>query len=125
MCGDAVLGVLVHFVGADLNLDRTPTGTNHRRMQRLIEVELRHGDIVFETPGNRVPPAVKRSQYRIAVANCLDQYAHGDKIKDLIKGFITDDHLLIDRIVVFRPPTHGSLSSRSAQILFNLRDHFA
>ena len=110
MCGDAVLGVLVHLVGADLNLNRTPAGTNHRRMQRLIEVELRHGDIVFEAPGNGVPSTVECSQNRIAVANCLDQHAHRDKIKDLIEGFITDDHLLIDRIVVFRSPAHGALS---------------
>ena len=110
MCGDAVLGVLVHFVGADLNLNRTPAGTNHRRMQRLIEVELRHGDIVFEAPGNRVPSTVERSQNGIAVANCLNQHAHRDQIKDLIEGFITNDHLLIDRIVVFRSPAHGALS---------------
>ena len=46
--GDAELGPPVHLLGADLHLDRLALGPDHRRVQRLVEVELGHGDVVLE-----------------------------------------------------------------------------
>ncbi len=36
--GDPVLGELVHVHGADLDLERTPLGSDHRRVKRLVQV---------------------------------------------------------------------------------------
>lgn len=48
---DAVLGPPVHLVGADLDLDRLALRPDDRRVQRLVHVELRQRDVVFEAPG--------------------------------------------------------------------------
>src|SRR5207302_11465188 len=65
--GDAELGSLVHLPGADLYLDRLALGPHHRRVQRLVEVELRHGDVVLETPLYRLPGGVDRTERGVAV----------------------------------------------------------
>src|SRR3546814_4493149 len=46
--GDALLGARVHLVGPDLYLHRLALRTDHRRVQRLVEVELRHRYVVLE-----------------------------------------------------------------------------
>ena len=46
--GDAELGHVVHLARADLDLERQPLGPDHRRVQRLVHVELRHRDEVLE-----------------------------------------------------------------------------
>ena len=46
--GDPVLGELVHLLGADLDLQRLALGPDHRRVQRLVHVGLRHRDEVLE-----------------------------------------------------------------------------
>ena len=46
--GDAVLGGLVHVVGADLDLERLALRPDDRRVERLVHVELGHGDVVLE-----------------------------------------------------------------------------
>ena len=101
--------VFVHLIGANLNFNRFATRANNRCVQRLIEVELRHRNVVFEAPRNWIPSSVQSPQNRIAVADGFDQDAHRDKVKDLIKCLIADDHLLINRIVILRSPGHRSL----------------
>src|SRR5690625_3589957 len=56
--GNAVFSPAVHLVGADLDLNRFALRTNHGGVQRLIHVELRHRDVVFETARNRSPAGV-------------------------------------------------------------------
>ncbi len=58
---NAVLSLLVHLVGTNLNLERARGGTNNRGMQRLIVVELGHGDVVLEAPWHGVPQGVHRA----------------------------------------------------------------
>src|SRR5450756_520395 len=50
--GDAVLGPAVHLVGADLDLDGLAARPDHRRVQRLVHVELGHRDEVLEPAGD-------------------------------------------------------------------------
>ena len=53
--GNAVLGLLMHLVGSNLNLERTGRGADDRRVERLVVIDLGHGDIVFKATGHGVP----------------------------------------------------------------------
>ena len=117
---DPVLGPLVHVEGADLDLNGLATRTDDRRVQRLVQIELGHRNVVLEAPRNRVPAPVQRTQYPVAVLDGLHQHAHRDQIEDLIKGLPAHDHLLIDRIVTLRSSAHRAFRSRAAQILLDL-----
>ena len=52
---NAVLGLLVHLVGSNLNLERAGRGADNRRVERLVVIDLGHGDIVFKATGHGVP----------------------------------------------------------------------
>ena len=54
--GDAVFAHAMHVLGADLHLERPARRTDDRRVQALVHVYLRHGDVVFETARHRMPP---------------------------------------------------------------------
>ena len=46
--GDAALGDQVHFLGADLHLDRRTVGAEQHRVQALVAVGLGNGDEIAE-----------------------------------------------------------------------------
>ena len=73
---DAELGDLVHRLGADLDLERIPL-RHDGRMQGLIAVGLRHGNIVLEPPRDRLPHRVDDAEHTIAVLDRRDEDAHG------------------------------------------------
>ena len=106
----------MHRVGADLDLDGLPAGADDRRVQRLVHVELRHRDVVLEPPRHGVPPRVERPEGGIAVADRLDEDAHGDEVVDLLEVAAPHDHLLVDGVVVLRPARHRGLDLRGAQV---------
>ncbi len=104
--GDAVLGPAVHLVGTDLELDRAALGPHHRRVQRLVEVELGHRDVVLEPTLHRPPQRVDRAQRAVTVLDRVDDHAHADEVVDLVELLAPHDHLLVDRPVVLRPAAH-------------------
>ena len=71
MRGDAVLGLLVHLVGADLDLDGAAARADDGRVQRLVEVELRRRDVVLESTRERIPARVDGPEDGVAVAERL------------------------------------------------------
>ena len=56
----------VHLIGTDLYFKRLSVGTDQRRVQRLVIVWFRHGDIIFKTSGNRFIHLMDDPQRRIA-----------------------------------------------------------
>ncbi len=92
--------------GPDLELDRLALRADDRRVQRLVEVELGHRDVVLEPPLNRPPQRVDRTERAVAVLDRLDDHAHSDEIMDLRELLAPHDHLLVDRPVVLRAATH-------------------
>ena len=65
--GDPFFRELVHLLSSNLNLKCDAAGTNHRRMQRLIQVRPRHSDKIFDPAGHRMPFVVNHSQRRVAI----------------------------------------------------------
>src|SRR5581483_2777593 len=83
--GNAVLGAPVHGVGADLQLDRLAFGPNHCCVQRLIEVELRHGDEIFESARHRIPGRVNDAERGVTVTDGIDQYTDAEQVVDVVE----------------------------------------
>ena len=100
MGGNAVLGLLVHLVGSNLNLERTSRGADNRRMERLVVIDLRHGDIVFKTAGHRVPQRVHRAERGVAIAYRMGNDTQRHQVVDLGELLALALHLLVDGPIV-------------------------
>ena len=98
----AILALPMHVLGADLDLQRTARRPDDRGVQALVHVELRHGDVIFETAGHRMPQRVHRAQSRVAVLHRLHDNAHGDEVVYLRKALALLRHLLVDGVEVLR-----------------------
>ena len=121
--GDAEFGAAVHVPSANLDFDRLATGAHHRGVQRLVHVELRHGDVVLESAGNRVPPRMHGTKRRIAVLNGVDDDAHTDQIVDVREIMAAHDHLLVDGEVILRASGDVCLDVLLVEILVDLRQN--
>ena len=106
MRGNAELSTTVHVPRTNLNLDRLAARTNHRGVQALIHVKLRHGNVILETTWNRVPTRMHRTQRGITILNRVDDNAYTHQIVDIRKIMSAYDHLLINREIILRTPRH-------------------
>src|SRR4051794_24103943 len=102
--GDAELGHVVHLARADLDLEGQPLGPDHRRVQRLVHVELRHRDEVLEPPGERLPQRVDDAHRAVGVLHRVDDDPHGREVVDLVELAALLGHLRVDRVEVLRAP---------------------
>src|SRR5215212_4965207 len=107
--GDAELRRLVHFARAHLDLERPAFRSDHGRVQRLVAVQLRHGDVVLEAAGHRLPERVDQTERAVAVARpllaaALRDHAHRREVVDLVELAALLGHLVVDRIEVLRAP---------------------
>ena len=123
MGSNAILCPLVHFFGADLEFDGAPVRPHYGRVQRLVEVELRRGNVVLEPARDGVPPRVNRPQYRVAIAHRIDENPDSDKVINLVELSASHDHLLVNGIKLFRPACDLSADLRSLQVLSDCVDY--
>ena len=98
--GDAVLRCLVHVAGADLDLERPALGPDHGRVERLVHVELGHGDHVLEPPRQRLPQRVDHAHGAVAVLHGVDDHPHRREVVDLVELAVLAGHLRVDRVEV-------------------------
>ena len=110
-------------VRADLQLDRLAARADHRRVQRLVHVELRHRDEVLEPAGHRVPAGVQHAEHGVAVAQRVGEHADADQVVDVGELAAAHDHLLVDRVVVLGPAGDGGLDLRARAGRLDLVDH--
>ena len=94
--GDAPLGTLVHLDGPDLHLDDLAAGTDDRRVQALVEVELRHRDVVLEPADHRLVTAVDATERGVAILHRFDDHADRDEVEDVVELLALLHHLLVD-----------------------------
>ena len=111
-------------MGANLHFHHFAFRPDDGRMQRLIHVELRHGDEVLEATRHRAPLSVDRSQDRVALANAVDKDADPDQVIDVVEVATAHDHLLIHRVVVLRTAGDGGLNAARLQLGFDIADYF-
>ena len=98
--GDAVLGGVVHLAGADLDLQRPPLGPDHRGVQRLVHVELRHRHHVLEAAREGLPEGMDDADGAVAVLHAVDDHAHRRQVVDLVELAALAGHLRVDRVEV-------------------------
>ena len=100
MGGNAVLGLLMHLVGSNLNLERTSRRADDRRVERLVVIDLRHGDIVFKATRHGVPQRMHRTERGVAIAHRMGNNAQRHQVVDLGKLLALALHLLVDGPIV-------------------------
>ena len=121
--GDAVLGVAVHLVRADLDLQRLPVGPDHGRVQGAVDAEAGLGDVVLEPARHGFPRRVDHADRRVAVPDVVAQDADAHEVVDLVELPTADDHLLIDRPVVLRSALDAGLDVGLLQVGLDPVDH--
>ena len=95
MSRDAFFRDAVHFLRANLNLERLPAVEN-RGVQRLIEVRPRHGDVVFEPARHRTPDVVHHAERGIAVSFRIRDHADGEQVVHLLEAALLAQDLAVE-----------------------------
>ena len=93
-----VLGLLVHVVGADLDLHRQARGQDHRVVHRLVAVALRVRDIVLAAA--RLPPPKEAAEnvVRVVARVVLEAAAEDDADgEDVVDPLLAHDRLVEGR----------------------------
>src|SRR5690242_11312953 len=122
--GDAIFGVLVHLVRANLDFERLAFFEDHRRMQRLIEVILWCSDVIIELARDWTPCLMNYPQHLIAGVNIIDQNADGTNIVNLLERDAFALHLAPDAVDMLGTPADLRIDpmvrQKAAQLLKNL-----
>ena len=95
-----VFGNLVHFLGTDLDFNRSFWPIN-RCMDRLVTIGFRIGNIVFKTARHRTPEFMDISQHGVNITMRLHNTTDGNQIINLIKALFLVAHLTINRVDMF------------------------
>ncbi len=95
---DTELSARMHIRGANLNLHRLAIRADYGCMERLIQVELGHRNVILETTRNRAPTRVYCAQYCVTIPDVIDDYTNANQIVDLTELASAHDHLLEDAV---------------------------
>ena len=125
MCRDTILGDAVHLLGANLDLDALAGGSEHRRVERLVAVGLRDGDVVLEAVGHRLPDIVDDAERLVALRLVLDDDAEGGHVVELFELDARLLQLAEDGVVVLGPALNLGVEPLLAGELFEQRDGVA
>src|SRR5699024_797051 len=88
--------------------------------QRLVQVELRQGDVVLEPALDRGPAGVQGAQHGVAVAHRVHQDPHAHQVVDGGEVVAAHEQLLVDRVVVLGPTGHRGIEASLAEGLVGL-----
>ena len=123
--GDAGLGNLVHFGGADLDLDRAAEGTEQGGVQRLVAVGLGNCDVVLELAGNRFVQTVQQAECDVAGHVVVDDDAEAEHVVHLRERQVLFAHLAVYGVQVFLAPLHLRFNALIAQPALDAVEHLA
>ncbi len=83
-----------------MHLDRFAARTDDRRVQRLVQILFRLGDVIVKLTGNRRPQTVNDPQHDIAVARVGNDDPNRANIVNLIKVSTLAHHFVVDAVNV-------------------------
>ena len=106
-----VLGRLVHRPRADLHLHRPAIVSHHDRMQRLVAIGLRIGDVVVQLIHLRHPALMHQVQRRIAVGQCLHHHPQRPQVMQLLQAQMLGPQFVVDAVQMLRAPLHLRLDA--------------
>src|SRR5450830_2105969 len=126
--GDAVVGHLFHFAGANLDLDRYAVHAEQCGMQRLVAVGFGNCDVVLEAAGQGFVQIMYSAEDPIAGVDLVDDDPERVDVHDLVEGPALAAHLGVDAVQVLLPSADFTLDAVDgqavAQGLFDLVDDF-
>ena len=122
MCSNTIFRSLVHLKCADLNFKWLSVRADQRRMQRLIHIWLRHGNIVLEPARNRFIHLMDDAKCRIAVFDSIYQDTYCKQIINLIDRLVLVDHLFIDTEEMFDSSVNLRFNGCFIHMLLDLFD---
>ena len=102
--GQTVIGMRMHFLIADLDLDPHPLRMNHGGVERAVAVALGRGDIILEPPRHHRPFAVDQPQRAVTLIGIGHDHAERHDIGKLLEADVALGHLAPDRIGMLLPP---------------------
>src|SRR5262249_20342466 len=85
MSGHAFFSDAVHLLRADLHF-KGLAAMDQRRVQGLIQIWPRQGDVILEAAGNRLPNLVDYAEGRITVARAVRDDPNGEEVVNLIEA---------------------------------------
>ena len=112
--GDPLFRPFMHRPRPDLDFDPLSVGADHRRMEGLVVVGLRHGDIILEPPRNRFPEGMDDAQRFIAVLLLvrIEDDPEGHQVIDLVEIDVLLLHLFVDAVKMLCPSLHFALDAK-------------
>lgn len=99
--GNAQFRFVMHFLCADLDFDNASLWTEDSRVEGLIVVRLREGDIILDAADHGTVTLVDGAESFIAVGDTRHNYANGDEIIDALDIHVMASELLVEPIESF------------------------
>jgi hypothetical protein len=116
--------VVVHLLGADLDLDRFAglaiDHLAHYRVERLVPVGLRPRDVVVKLLVDRLEVRMHPGQRAVAVLDVGHHHAQGQDVEHLPEVERLATHLLHDAVDVLRPALDRRADALALQFMFEL-----
>ena len=118
--GDALVGHLIHELGADLHLHRHPVRPHQGGVQGLVAIALGNGDVVLEAAGAGLVEAVHLPKHPVTGVYVLHPDAEGVDIHHLMELQLFLLHLVVDGEQVFLATADLGIYAGLAQATLNL-----
>ncbi len=95
---------MVHFPGADLHFERNSLFADDRRVERLVHVRLRRGNIILKPVRQRAEHIVDNAEDVIAVVHRVDNDADGVNVIDFIHRTPLNEHFAVNAVDALDAP---------------------
>ena len=101
---NAVFRGVVHLPRADLHLKRDAFLADDGRVQRLVHVLLRRGDIILKAVRQRREHVVHNAEHVVAVDDRVNDDAQGEHVVDLVEALALNEHLAVNAVDALDAP---------------------
>ena len=112
----AVFRHLVHLGRADLDLERDAGAADDGRVERLVAVRLRGGDIVLEAARDGLVEVVHIAEHVIAVRHGIHDDAHRADVVDFVDGLVLRIHLAVNGVDMLDARGNGVVDVRLPEL---------
>ena len=113
---EAIFGLGVHLLGADLHLDAHLLRMDDRGVERAIAVALRGRDIILEAARHHRPAPVEYAERLIGGVGVLHDHPEGHHVGQLLEADVALGHFAPDRIGVLLAALDLDLDPGAAEL---------
>ena len=91
-------GIIVHFVGANLEFDDLFVVSDDGSVERLVAILLWHSNVVFDATVHRVEKGMNNTKDEVASSGVLDDKTQSDNVVNAIDILVVFGEFLVERI---------------------------